>query len=112
MGSKSETSTGSEFLSLLRVSDFFRLYSRLLADFLSHLGKWVKLIKFEAENEFFALGRLKNHKVPHLHPNSTMLMPLDSPHWWCENEMAFVSHEVPFPATSTRRSQVAGNGTE
>ena len=37
----------SEFLS------FFVLYSRLLADFLSHLGKWVKLIKFEAENEFF-----------------------------------------------------------
>ena len=36
----------SEFLS------FFVLYSRLLADFLSHLGKWVKLIKFEAENEF------------------------------------------------------------
>ena len=34
----------SEFLS------FFILYSRLLADFLSHLGKWVKLIKFEAEN--------------------------------------------------------------
>ena len=26
---------------------------------------------------FFALGRLKNHKVPHLHPNSTMYMPLD-----------------------------------
>ena len=24
-----------------------------------------------------ALGRLKNHKVPHLHPNSTMFMPLD-----------------------------------
>ena len=37
----------SEFLS------FFVLYSRVLADFLSHLGKWVKLIKFEAENEFF-----------------------------------------------------------
>ena len=68
----SETSTGSEFLS------FFVLYSRILADFLSLLGKWVKLIKFEAENEFFfALGRLKNHKVPHLHPNSTMFMPLD-----------------------------------
>ena len=32
---------------------FFISYSRLLADFLSHLGKWVKLIKFEAENEFF-----------------------------------------------------------
>ena len=26
---------------------------------------------------FFALGRLQNHKVPHLHPNSTMFMPLD-----------------------------------
>ena len=26
---------------------------------------------------FFALGRLKNHKVPHLHPNSTMFMLLD-----------------------------------
>ena len=37
----------SEFLG------FFVLYSRPLADFLSHLGKWVRLIKFEAENEFF-----------------------------------------------------------
>ena len=26
---------------------------------------------------FFALGRLKNHKVPHLHRNYTMFMPLD-----------------------------------
>ena len=26
---------------------------------------------------FFALGRLKNHKVPHLHPNSRMFMPPD-----------------------------------
>ena len=24
-----------------------------------------------------ALGRLKNHNVAHLHPNSTMFMPLD-----------------------------------
>ena len=24
-----------------------------------------------------ALGGLKNHNVPHLHPNSTMFMPLD-----------------------------------
>ena len=33
--------------------------------------------------------------------------------YWCEeNEMVFVSHEVPFPATSDRRSRVAGNGTE
>ena len=31
--------------------DFNRL--RILADFLSHLGKWVKLIKFEAKIEFF-----------------------------------------------------------
>ena len=32
---------------------------------------------------------------------------------WCEeNEIVFVSHEVPFPATSDRRSRVAGNGTE
>ena len=27
---------------------------------------------------FFALGRLKNDKVPHLHPNSPMFMPLDT----------------------------------
>ena len=27
--------------------------------------------------KFFALGRLKNHNVPHLHPYSTMFMPLD-----------------------------------
>ena len=33
----------SEFLS----------FSFYIADFLSHVGKWVKLIKFEAENEFF-----------------------------------------------------------
>ena len=33
-------------------------------------------------------------------------------HWCEENEMVFVSHEVPFPATSDRRTQVAGNGTE
>ena len=30
---------GSEFLSLLRISEFFSFY---IADFLSHLGKWVK----------------------------------------------------------------------
>ena len=27
--------------------------------------------------KFFALGRLKNHNVPHLHPNSTVFIPLD-----------------------------------
>ena len=32
---------------------------------------------------------------------------------WCEeNEMVFVSHEVPFPATSDQRSGAAGNGIE
>ena len=49
-----ETPPGSEFLSLLRTSEFFfSLYSRLLADFLSHFGKWVRLIEFEAEYEHF-----------------------------------------------------------
>ena len=43
----------SEFLS------FFVLYSRILADFLSLLGKWVKLIKFEAENEFFCTWKVE-----------------------------------------------------
>ena len=43
----------SEFLS------FFVLYSRLLADFLSHLGKWVKLIKFEAENGCFCTWKVE-----------------------------------------------------
>ena len=43
----------------LRISEFFSLYSRLLADFLSHLGKWVKLIKFEAENECFCTWKVE-----------------------------------------------------
>ena len=33
-------------------------------------------------------------------------------HWCEENEIVFVSHDMPFPATSDRGSQVAGNGTE
>ena len=52
----------SEFLS------FFSLYSILLADFLSHLGKWVKLIKFEAENEFFCTWKVEK-------PQSTTSTP-------------------------------------
>ena len=60
----------SEFLS------FFVLYSRLLADFLSHLGKWVKLIKFEPEHEHFYFGRLKNYKITHLPPHFTMFKSL------------------------------------
>ena len=59
---KPETLTGSEFLS------FFVLYSRLLADFLSHLGKWVKLIKFETENEFFCTWKVEK-------PQSTTSSP-------------------------------------
>ena len=47
----------SEFLS------FFVLYSRLLADFLSHLGKWVKLIKFEAENECFCTWKVETLSI-------------------------------------------------
>ena len=49
-----------------------------MADFLSHLGKWVKLIKFEAEMSVSALGRLKNHNVPYIHPNSTMFVPMNN----------------------------------
>ena len=30
-----------------------------IADFLSHLGKWVKLIKFEAKNEFFCTWKVE-----------------------------------------------------
>ena len=52
----------SEFLS------FFVLYSRILADFLSLLGKWVKLIKFEAENEFFCTWKVEK-------PQSTTSTP-------------------------------------
>ena len=33
-----------------------RSFSVSIADFLSHLGKWVKLIKFEAEQEIFGLN--------------------------------------------------------
>ena len=71
--------------SRLRISAFtqnFWVFSFYIADFWQTF--WViwengsNQIKFEVENEiFFSLGRLKNHNVPHLHPNSTMFMPLD-----------------------------------
>ena len=57
-----EPPADSEFLS------FFVLYSRILADFLSHLGKWVILIKFEAENEFFCTWKVEK-------PQSTTSTP-------------------------------------
>ena len=49
----------------LRISELTRnfwFFSLYIADFLSHLGKWVKFIKFEAENEFFALEGWKATK--------------------------------------------------
>ena len=59
---QSANGLGNRAPSRLRISEFV-LYSRLLADFLSHLGKWVKLINFEAENEFFLhLGGCKTTK--------------------------------------------------
>ena len=51
-----------------------------MADFLSHLGKWVKLIKFEAENEFFGTWKVEKPQCTTstvLHPNSIMFVPLD-----------------------------------
>ena len=72
--SRAETSAGSEFLSLLRISDFPVLYSRLSESF-GKMGQIKSNLRLKIK--FFALGRLKNHNVPHLHPNSTMFMPLD-----------------------------------
>ena len=62
----------------LRISEFFSVY---IADFWQ--TSWViwengsNWSNLRPKMSFFALGRLKNHKVPHLHPNSTMFMPLD-----------------------------------
>ena len=52
-------SRASSRLRIYAFMSFFVLYSRLLADFLSHLGKWVKLIKFEAENECFCTWKVE-----------------------------------------------------
>ena len=38
---------------------------------------WKEPAPLRLKMSFFALWRLKNHKVPHLHPNSTMFMPLE-----------------------------------
>ena len=68
----------------LRISEFtqnFWVFSFYIADFWQIFwviwengSNWSNL---RLKMSFFALGRLKNHKVPHLHPNSTMFMPLD-----------------------------------
>ena len=70
--------------SQLRNSEFtqnFWVFSVNIADFWQTFwviwengSNWSNL---RLKMSFFALGRLKNHKVPHLHPNSTMFMPLD-----------------------------------
>ena len=54
----------------LRFSEFFLIF---IADFRSHLGKWVKLIKIEALNMGIStLEEKKNHKITHLPPHFTM----------------------------------------
>ena len=68
----------------LRISEFtqnFWVFSFYIADFWQTFwvirengSNWSNL---RLKMSFFALGRLKNHKVPHLHPNSTMFMPLN-----------------------------------
>ena len=70
--------------SRLRISEFtqnFWVFLFYIADFWQTFwviwengSNWSNL---RLKMNFFALGRLKNHKVPHLHPNSTMFMPLD-----------------------------------
>ena len=68
----------------LRISEFtqnFWVFSFYIADFWQTFwviwengSNWSNL---RLKMSVSALGRLKNHKVPHLHPNSTMFMPLD-----------------------------------
>ena len=78
------TTISSRAPSRLRISEFtqnFWVFSFYIADFWQTFwviwengSNWSNL---RLKMSFFALGRLKNHKVPHLHPNSTMFMPLD-----------------------------------
>ena len=63
--------------SELRFSEFFSLNYRLLADFLSDLGKRVKLVKFEAKHEYLCFGRLENIKIPHIHLKFTICVWLN-----------------------------------
>ena len=63
--------------SELRFSEFFSLNYRLLADFLSDLGKRVKLVKFEAKHEYLCFGRLENIKIPHIHLKFTICVSLN-----------------------------------
>ena len=61
----------SEFLSFLfYIADFWQTFWVIW----ENGSNWSNL---RLKMKIFALGRLKNHKVPHLHPNSTMFMPLD-----------------------------------
>ena len=40
-------------------------------------GGWVELIKFEAVYEYWCNWKIENHKIPHLHPDFRMYMPLN-----------------------------------
>jgi len=81
---KFSCSAGTRDVNRLRISEFtqnFWVFSFYIADFWQTFwviwengSNWSNL---RLKMSFFALGRLKNHKVPHLHPNSTMFMPLD-----------------------------------
>ena len=78
--SRAETSAGSEFLSLLRISEFFRFILQTFGRLSVSFGKMGQIkSNLRLKMKFFALGRLKNHNVPHLHPNFTMFMPLSRP---------------------------------
>ena len=54
----------------LRISEFFffSFYSILLSDFQSHLGKWIRLVKIEAEYEHFHTWKVEK-------PQSTTSLP-------------------------------------
>ena len=61
----------------LRISEFTQNF-RLLADFLSHLGKWVRLIKFEAEYEHFYTREVEKPQNNTFSPSFTMCISQDS----------------------------------
>ena len=68
----------SEPPSRLRISEFFRFILQTFGRLSESFGKMGQIDQISVwKRVFFALGRLKNHNVPHLHPNSTMFMPLD-----------------------------------
>ena len=81
---QSEPPSDSEFLSLLRISEFtqnFWVFSVYIADFWQtfwviweNRSKWSNL---RLNMSIPTLGRLKTHEIPHLHHNSRKFMPLN-----------------------------------